>query len=71
LLEQLLQTDDAALLYDQSFRKLRQGDSINVKWNHINSEFYLDALSLGLTNKMKTVEQQLFLAKSKPNITDF
>jgi hypothetical protein len=71
LLEQLLQTDDADLLYDQSFRKLRQGDSINVKWNHINSEFYLDALSLGLTNKMKTVEQQLFLAKSKPNITDF
>jgi len=49
------------------FAILRQGDPINLKWNHINSEFYLDALSLGLTNKMKTAEQQLFLCKSKPN----
>jgi len=58
-------TDEAALSYDKAFRKLRQGDPLHVKWDHLNSELYFLALAEGLSTKMRDAEQQLFLAKFK------
>ena len=57
-------SDMAALIYDQDFRKMRQTDPINMKWENIAIDLYNEALAEGLSSKFKATEQ-LFLGKGK------
>lgn len=52
--------DQAALQYDEKFRRLRQSNPSTCPWQHKHAELYQEALVLGLDYKLKSLKQQPF-----------
>lgn len=54
--------DQAALQFDEKFRRWRQKDPASCPWQQKNAELYQEALVLGLDYKSKYKKQQPFRA---------
>lgn len=57
--------DQAALQYDEKFRRWRQKDTASCPWQQKNAELFQEALVLGLDYKLKSKKQQPFRAPLK------
>lgn len=57
--------DQAALSYDEKFRKWREKDSAACPWHQKNVELYQEAVVMGLDFKLHSKKQQPFRAQTR------
>jgi hypothetical protein len=63
--------DVAAFIYDRTFREWREYDWDKLRWDHINTELYSEAMTLGLKVKFDSFSKgtrykQPFLTSQAP-----
>jgi L-rhamnose isomerase len=47
----------AAFIYDRTFREWREYDWDKLRWDHINTELYSEAMTLGLKVKFDSLSK--------------